>query len=94
MKKQQKRSPFIYVGIGIGLCMAACGAYGVYDCMTDTGFWPGIYGMLIFIIVEPVLFLVLGLDILCWFLYKRKCSCETTEQLQKNKKRKQEDEML
>lgn len=84
MKKRPKRSPFFYVGIGIGVCMAVCGAYCVYDCMTDTGFWPGIYGTLTFIIVEPILFLLLELDILCWFLYKKK-----------NKKQKnQEDEML
>lgn len=83
MKKLHKHSWHFYVGIVIGLCMAACGVYCVYDCMTDAGFWPGVYGVLTFVIVEPVLLLLLGLDILCWFLYKNKIE-----------KRKQEDEML
>ena len=53
--------------------MLICGIYGIYDCLTDQSiFWPGIYGALVLMVVEPILFILLELDILLWFLYKRK----------------------
>lgn len=73
MKKRRLRNPFFLVGIIIGVCMLVCGIYGVYDCVTDKGiFWPGIYGALVLMVVEPVLFLLLEVDILLWFLHKKK----------------------
>ena len=73
MKKQRLKNPFFLVGIVIGVCMLVCGIYGIYDCVTDTGiFWPGIYGALVLMVVEPILFLLLELDIVLWFLHKRK----------------------
>ena len=73
MKNRHLTNPFFLVGLVIGICMLACGIYGIYDCMIDKSiFWPGIYGALVLMVVEPILFLLLGLDIVLWFLYKRK----------------------
>lgn len=67
------KNPFFLIGMGMGICMVLCGIYGVYDCVTDTSiFWPGIHGALVLMVVEPILFLLLELDIIIWFLYKRK----------------------
>ncbi|MBO5154910.1 MAG: hypothetical protein J6C00_11250 [Eubacterium sp.] len=66
------KNPFFLVGVGISICMVICGIYGIYDCVTDTGiFWPGIYGAIALMVVEPILFLLLGLDFLLWFLHKK-----------------------
>ena len=66
------KNPFFLIGMLIGICMVICGIYGIYDCVTDTGiFWPGIYGAIVLMLVEPILFFLLGLDILLWFLYKK-----------------------
>lgn len=73
MKNRRLKNPFFLVGIVIGICMLICGIYGIYDCLTDQSiFWPGIYGALVLMVVEPILFILLELDILLWFLYKRK----------------------
>ena len=67
------KNSFFLIGMGMGICMVLCGIYGVYDCVTDTSiFWPGIHGALVLMVVEPILFLLLELDIIIWFLYKRK----------------------
>ena len=53
--------------------MLICGIYGIYDCVTDNSiFWPGIYGALVLLVAEPILFLLLMLDVGLWFLYRRK----------------------
>lgn len=72
MKKTHKKSPFFVIGVIIGICMLLCAVYAVYDGMTDVGFWPGIHGALVFLIAEPILFILLEIDILVWFLYKRR----------------------
>ena len=73
MKHPRLKNPFFLIGMGIGICMLVCGIYGIYDCVTDTGiFWPGIRGALVLMVVEPILFLLLELDIIIWFLHKRK----------------------
>lgn len=82
MKKSRMKNPFFLVGMGIGVCMVICGIYGIYDCVTDTGFfWPGIYGTLVLMVVEPILFLLLELDIVLWFLHKRKRKSKEDERL-------------
>lgn len=82
MKKQRLKNPFFLVGIVIGVCMLVCGIYGIYDCVTDTGiFWLGIYGALVLMVVEPILFLLLELDIVLWFLHKRKNKSRKGEEL-------------
>ena len=82
MKKQRLKNPFFLVGIVIGVCMLVCGIYGIYECVTDTGiFWPGIYGALVLMVVEPILFLLLELDIVLWFLHKRKNKSRNGEEL-------------
>ena len=73
MKNRRLKNPFFLVGIVIGICMLICGIYGIYDCLTDQSiFWLGMYGALVLMVVEPILFILLELDILLWFLYKRK----------------------
>ena len=82
MKNKRMKNPFFLVGIGIGICMVICGISGVYDCVTDTGiFWPGIHGALVLMLVEPILFLLLELDLLIWYLYKKKKKSQGNEKL-------------
>lgn len=82
MKNSRMKNPFFLVGMGIGICMVICAIYGIYDCVTDTGiFWPGIHGALVLMVVEPILFLLLELDILIWFLRKKKMKSREDERL-------------
>ena len=57
------------MGAVIIICMAAMGIYGLYNLMTDSNFGTG---TLIFLIAEPVCFLLLELDVLIWYRYKKK----------------------
>ena len=60
------------MGAVIIICMAAMGIYGLYNLMTDSNFGTGTCGTLIFLIAEPVCFLLLALDVLIWYRYQKK----------------------
>lgn len=66
-----KMNLFSIIAYVILAAMLLVGIYGVYDCLTDSGIWAGIHGMLCLIIGEPVLALLLVIDGVVWYFYKK-----------------------
>ena len=53
----------------IGLCVAA---YAVYDILTDTGWFAGMLGIVLLLLVLPITLVLLLLDFLVWKVRKAK----------------------
>lgn len=51
---------------------AAAVIYAVYDMNTDTGWFAGLWGLLILMAVIPIAVLLLITDFIVWFLKKKK----------------------
>lgn len=53
----------------VGLCVAA---YAIYDIMTDTGWFAGLLGVLLLLLVVPITIVLLLADLLVWKMRKSK----------------------
>ena len=53
----------------IGLCVAV---YAVYDILTDTGWFAGMLGIVLLLLVLPITLVLLLLDLLVWKVRKSK----------------------
>ena len=60
---------FVITDIVIGV---AAVIYAVYDMNTDTGWFAGLWGLLILVAVIPIAVLLLITDFIVWFLKKKK----------------------
>lgn len=66
----------LFGGIDLLAIVIAAG-YGIYDMMTDTGFLPGLLGYLILISVVPFLAVLLIVDIIVYFIKRKRSGKET-----------------
>lgn len=62
---------FAIVDSCIGVCVAA---YAIYGIETDTGWFAGLVGFLLLVIVMPIIAVLLLADFIVWILKKRKNS--------------------
>lgn len=66
----------LFGGIDLLAIVIAVG-YGIYDIMTDTGFLAGLWGYLILIYVVPFLAVLLIVDIIVYFVKRKRSGKET-----------------
>lgn len=70
-KISQKVSPYKIFAIVTAILGVCTTIYAIYDIKTDTGWFAGLLGFLLLVIVVPIIFALQLIALIVW-LYKRK----------------------
>lgn len=65
-KMKKPASPYRVFAITDGVLAVCVALYAVYDILTDTGWFAGLFGLLLLIFVLPLLLVLLLADFLVW----------------------------